>query len=124
MSKILLTSLSLIGLLFSCKENCKIIPGSYEDGILIINELSDGKQEGIIKISQGHPTLLCEVTFELKTSNAECKRQIALFDQLGNEFQAILEIRDKNIFIKSKESVFPCQRIIDLNGGVEFYLDE
>ncbi|WP_162555842.1 hypothetical protein [Reichenbachiella versicolor] len=124
MARILLSCFMLVSLLSGCAKKCEVKDGIYDDGILKITTSSNGVQKGVINISQGQPNIECNIYFQLNASNTECIKEIVLMDWDNNKCKAYLEVRDKNIYIKSEESLFPCQRIIDLNGGVEFFFEE
>jgi len=111
-----------IGIMLIGCDDCKILSGSYGDGMLTIR-VDDSKVNGVLDFTQGEPEVTCYLEFEF-TQNNECNKSVKLIDSFGNEYEGEIEIRKKELFIQSLEPLGACQRIIDLNGGETFAFDE
>ncbi len=117
---LILLFISFIAL--SCSD-CKIVTGYYGGGMLSVT-VNDNQIKGIIDITQGNPPVKCNIQFSFELNNNECEKSIKLINSLGNEFSGKIKIIQNGLFIQSLEPLGACQRIIDLNSGVTFILDQ
>lgn len=113
---------AIVGLVLVSCNDCKVLIGTYGDGILSI-KVDDKKVKGILDFKQGEPEVTCYLEFEF-TQNEECNKSIELIDSFDNGYKGKVELKEKEIFIQSLEPLGACQRIIDLNKGESFSLDE
>jgi len=114
--------LILVGIsLVSC-NHCNIEEGSYGDQMLFIT-VHDSVVKGILDFKQGFPEVTCYLEFQLNR-NENCGDSVEFIDSFGNKYAGRIESKNNEILIQSLEPLGACQRIIDLNRGETFSLDE
>ena len=117
--------------------NCDSIKtGIYEDGILLLISDSD-KISGVIKEGLlndepdafGFSSPVCTIYFcgtcqnrKVEGSNASSIFPIKIFtNELDTFNEGTIEVKNNWVKVKSSKVLFPCQRVIDLAGGEQFF---
>ena len=119
---LLLFSVLFIG----CGQANKINPGTYGDVLEISINEKDNQVLGVLNMDYQGADCGLKFRADLSRLVEQGQDSITLVDSYfeENRYKAFIKIVDNGIYIQSPESIFPCQRIMDLSGGELFFKDD
>lgn len=126
--------LLLIVLLGCSQQNIPLasITGIYDDGLLTIgfdykNKILEGSIYQEIPALGQNESDVCNISFVSLEQDKLTDKEIEIIAQAKgdeNSYSGILVVDEGKVRIQFDTPIFPCQRVIDLNGGETFSRSE
>lgn len=125
MYKVFIITLMIVSFIACNKRQTKIC-GNYDHGMLKFGIDNEQRFSGLIEYNDESQNIECLVLFHgrlgmsskgLKEGEIPCQFRVSYYDE---PLEGMISFAENRITIQSSESLFPCQRVVDLLGGVSF----